>query len=415
MKHATIIPLIGGMTLANKKITGKDPEVILSYSPFGANDSHINKYLPKVPYKILDDMGEDEKNKLIESLKGKLDFVSTVCPCAGLAGTNTAPKTSSKGRGAHAEQNQWMYKSAKLILEDIKPKVFWGENAPGLFTNMGKEVADNLRKIGEDAGYSFSMIKTNTELHGIPQRRIRTFYFFWNSSTPPIFNWVKRDTPKLLDYLNEIPKDASQFDMRIWMDPVTKKYPPYRFLLEKLDISHEEMVKKVGKGTVFRYMQDNNLFDECLEWLKVHAPNDGPSGGKPGTNTYIDIINHIKNKLADGKGYWDSSPHLFHESFNAVIGRNMFDGVHPIENRYMSVREYIHMMGMPHDFELDNIKNINHIAQNVPVTTASDMTQHVVDFINGKLTPSDGKFLKQDNVTRKTEVITNQKQLELSL
>ena len=29
--------------------------------------------------------------------------------------------------------------------------------------------------------------------------------------------------------------------------------------------------------------------------------------------------------------------------------------------------------------------------------------------------PSDGKFLKQDNVTRKTEVITNQKQLELSL
>ena len=70
MKHATIIPLIGGMTLANKKITGKDPEVILSYSPFGANDSHINKYLPKVPYKILDDMGEDEKNKLIESLKG---------------------------------------------------------------------------------------------------------------------------------------------------------------------------------------------------------------------------------------------------------------------------------------------------------------------------------------------------------
>ena len=175
------------------------------------------------------------------------------------------------------------------------------------------------------------------------------------------------------------------------------------------------MVKKVGKGTVFRYMQENNLFDECLEWLKVHAPTDGPSGGKPGTNTYIDIINHIKNKLADGKGYWDSSPHLFHESFNAVIGRNMFDGVHPIENRYMSGREYIHMMGMPHDFELDNIKNINHIAQNVPVSTASDMTQHVVDFINGKLTPSDGKFLKQDNVTRKTEVITNQKQLELSL
>ena len=42
MKHATIIPLIGGMTLANKKITGKDPEVILSYSPY----SPINSVLP---------------------------------------------------------------------------------------------------------------------------------------------------------------------------------------------------------------------------------------------------------------------------------------------------------------------------------------------------------------------------------
>ena len=69
MKHATIIPLIGGMTLANKKITGKDPEVILSYSPFGANDSHITKYLPQVPYKILDDMSDDQRNKIIEILK----------------------------------------------------------------------------------------------------------------------------------------------------------------------------------------------------------------------------------------------------------------------------------------------------------------------------------------------------------
>ena len=415
MKHATIIPLIGGMTIANKKITGKDPEVIFSYSPFGANDSHIRKYLPQVPYQILDDMNEEGRKKIIEQYKGKLDFVSTVCPCAGLAGTNTAPKTSSKGRGAHAEQNQWMYKSAKFMLEDIQPKVFWGENAPGLYTKMGTEVADNLKEIGKDAGYTFSMVKTNTEFHGIPQRRIRTFYFFWKDKNPPLFNWINRKAPKLLDYLNQIPKDASQFDMRIWMDPVTIKYPPYRFLLGKLGITHEEMVKMVGKSTVFRYMQENDLFDECLKWLKVNAPNDGPSGGKPGTNTYIDIINHIKGKLADGKGYWDSSPHLFHETFNAVIGRNMFDGVHPVEDRYMSVREYIHMMGMPHDFELDNVKNINHIAQNVPVGTAADMTNHVVDFLKGNLQTSDTSFLKQDNTIQKTNMIIGDKQLELSL
>ena len=34
MKYATIIPLIGGMTVANKKATGKDPEFLISWDAF---------------------------------------------------------------------------------------------------------------------------------------------------------------------------------------------------------------------------------------------------------------------------------------------------------------------------------------------------------------------------------------------
>ena len=49
-------------------------------------------------------------------------------------------KTSSfilgeKSRGSDAVQNQWMIRSAVFVLETIKPKCFWGENAPGLFTS----------------------------------------------------------------------------------------------------------------------------------------------------------------------------------------------------------------------------------------------------------------------------------------
>ena len=40
----------------------------------------------------------------------------------------------AKSRGSDAVQNVWMINSANFVLTKIRPKVFWGENAPGLFT-----------------------------------------------------------------------------------------------------------------------------------------------------------------------------------------------------------------------------------------------------------------------------------------
>ena len=85
-------------------------------------------------------------------------------------------------------------------------QVLWGENAPGLFSGVGEGVLEKLREIGQQYGYSFSVIKTNTELHGIPQRRVRTFYFFWSSDRVPFLNWMKRERKDLWTYLSEIPR-----------------------------------------------------------------------------------------------------------------------------------------------------------------------------------------------------------------
>ena len=72
-------------------------------------------------------------------------------------------------RGADAVQNDWMLKSAQFVLSFIKPKCLWGENAPGLFDNPGKDLVEKLRQIAESHSYSFSLVKTNSELHGLPQ------------------------------------------------------------------------------------------------------------------------------------------------------------------------------------------------------------------------------------------------------
>ena len=82
--------------------------------------------------------------------------------------------------------------------------MYWGENAPGLF-DSAVSLVEKMKEIGKKHDYSFSMIKTNSELHGLPQKRIRTFYFFWSSPTVPVLDWKKRPRRDLGEYLAEIP------------------------------------------------------------------------------------------------------------------------------------------------------------------------------------------------------------------
>ena len=76
-----------------------------------------------------------------------IDYINSVCPCAGLSMLNTS-KGAGVGRGSDAEANKWMFKSAKYVLSRIKPKVMWGENAQMLFTKKGEGVVNGLRLVG---------------------------------------------------------------------------------------------------------------------------------------------------------------------------------------------------------------------------------------------------------------------------
>ena len=161
--YASIVPLIGGETIAMQNVFGKRPEHIMSYEAFQANDSQLlNYYNNEVPYQFLDNY--------TGSLQ-EVDVVNTVCPCAGLSMLNV-------NANANADANNWMFESADYVLKTVKPKVFWGENAPGLYGSMGEPVVKKLRKIGQEYGYTFLLYKTRSNLHGIGQVRNRSFYFF---------------------------------------------------------------------------------------------------------------------------------------------------------------------------------------------------------------------------------------------
>ena len=60
MKYASIVPLIGGETLAMENVFGKRPEFILTFDGFQANEEHLlNHYNYEVPYLNLSETKTD--------------------------------------------------------------------------------------------------------------------------------------------------------------------------------------------------------------------------------------------------------------------------------------------------------------------------------------------------------------------
>jgi site-specific DNA-cytosine methylase len=378
-KWATIIPLIGGSAVGCYQATGNKPLYHLSYSAFRDNEKHLTKYWSDVP-RIELDKGETPVTNL------ELDFVNSVCPCAGLSQLN-----ASRDSTVRDEKNQWMFESAEHVMGTVKPKVFFGENAPGLFTNSGQSVLNRLRSIGESHNYSMTLYRTNTMLHGIPQRRVRTFYFFWRGNTAPLLGWFKRNTPPYHEYIKEIPPSATLQNIRV-INSLEEDFKSYDFLLMKSGKPHEEFVKghdNTSVHSVYSYLEKNGYISECISWLETNYPD----------SKEIKRLKKIRDKAAAGGNYMDSSPGFYYERTNALVGRTLNYLLHPVEKRSINLRESLHMMGLPHDFEFTNLRDINHIAQNVPTCTAKDMASEVLKYINGELPDSGKDFVKQCNIS----------------
>jgi site-specific DNA-cytosine methylase len=372
---ATMIPLIGGSAIGCSQATGNLPKFHLSFKAFEQNENHLVNYWPNVRRIDLDESILPEDN---------LDFVNSVCPCAGLSQLNT-----SQDRSTRDSQNVWMMKTSKLVLEQLRPKVYWGENAPALYTKSGNSVREQLKQIAEDNGYSFSIYRTSTFKHGIPQKRLRTFYFFWDSKNAPIMNWYDREHDNLIDYLGKIPGSSKQQDLYN-INNIFEKFPSYTFLLEKYGFSHKDFIGEFGSGpahSIHQFIVRNELIDECLEWLTTHNPE----------HKEVRKFEHIKNKLSMGKSFLDHSPAFYNSCTNAIVGRTLQMIMHPTQPRGMSHREIMHLMGLPSDFNLQT-KRLNDVAQNVPTCTARDMTYEVIKYLHGELEDSGFSNYRQDNI-----------------
>ena len=379
-RYASIVPLIGGETFAMQNVFGTPPEYILSYKDFQANDKQLlNYYNNDIPYHLLDEGQRPTRG---------VDVINAVCPCAGLSSLSTTSSSDSS-------VNDWMVRSAEYVLEDLRPDVFWGENAPRLATKMGEPIVRKMRKLARDNGYTVSIYKTRSLLHGLSQVRERTFYFFWKGDKVPLFKYYKRPHMRIEDQIRS--SATNTFDPMQQMlvkEDKPSDNPYYRYVLEEMEdgISHTDFFKKISKTeNVLHYFEDNGgKYNVMSKWMD-----------KNGFDKHAKKAERMHYKLADGGNIMRRTTIVPKDYIGAFVGHQPYDMTHPDADRYLTVRECLDIMKMPKDFHLmGGVKNLNMICQNVPVTTAMDMASNVKDFLHGKAEMIEAEFLIQDNKAR---------------
>ena len=392
MNYASIVPLIGGETIAMERVFNKKPEYILSYEPFQSNDDHLVKYYKSVPYHLIDDSRE--------SSFPSVDVINTVCPCAGLSSLSTTANSD-------ASANDWMRTTANYVLGTLQPKVFWGENAPRLASKMGRPIVEDLRQIGKNNGYTFSIFKTKSILHGLSQTRDRTFYFFWKGNKVPQFEYIKRKHEKIEDTIRSVKRDPSDPMNILTNDRVPTENAYYRYVLQEIEggIDHATFSWQIKKSTnVLDHIEKHTTYDKVAKWM-----------AKNGYQKEADRCDRMYDKLKAGFNIMRKNVEIPKDYIGAFVGHYPTQLTHPDEDRFLTIRECMSIMKLPNDMILQGgKKNINHICQNVPVTTAMDMAENVSKFVDGRLSNRmlDTDYVVQCNKSQKIEYKQNSLQLD---
>lgn len=383
--YGTIVPLIGGENIGiMNAMEGQLPEWVLSYKPFTANDEHFINYIRGKgytgEYTYLDEEGNEDY------IPEKVDVVNTVCPCAGLSSLNVHNSVDSA-------TNDWMYLTANYVLGKVKPRVFWGENAPRLFTKAGTTVADKLAEIGKEHGYSLNLYYTESRLHGLSQIRPRTFYFFTDSETAPIFPWHRKPQEGIEEILKQKPiKDDP-------MDITANKRSPYEnsWLQYHLAATGTKTIAELQKT----FTKTENLIVnaeggynkgllEVADWMEANGHD------KTGARARA-----MQAKRDQGKGYWAHGITIPRgNQIPSLIGALPTSLLNPYTDNWITIRDCLRIMKMPDDFNLvgeNPASKVNHICQNVPASTAEDMMKNVLLYLEGHVEFAPTSLVRQNN------------------
>lgn len=421
IKWAALQPLTGGMYLGAEEAIGNPAEFILSYEGLndpiynkektniidGGNEYHLTSYLKKnhkcPPYFKFKDLKMfdpnytmnpeivDENNNtadLTEMYKD-LDIVVAVPVCSGLSSATTAGEDTRNARNCN------MKFLAEYTLSVIKPKIYIFENAPALFTASGSHVRQYLTEVAKKNNYGVAFLKTDTQQHYNCQRRVRTFVMFIKDADKGTFEFTYENQHINVDeYFKMMNPNASQ---NINLEGFEFAHIIFDFVKQELGDTWRDNLS--SKNLYLHILFNKDRVAKFKEFIETYDCADKIK------KSLIHSTDHALYKLSIGKGFYFNSP-VLHD--NTHVGAMMFKTIpytiHPFEDRYITCREALNLMGYPDDFEMQGEYNnfFTRIGQNVPVKTAKYIVNQAVNFINKwEEAREHGSVLYVDNIKNK--------------
>ena len=389
IKWCAIQPLTGGMYLGTEKAIGCKAQFILSYPGFGdpivnkktnelvggGNEYHLMTYLNKVnrrpEYKIFNrkpfqndnDLNPEIMNHNLWTLDenkeldfSNMDLCVAVPVCSGLS---TATIGTQEAKDARNCNMIWI---SNYALNVIKPNVYIFENAPTFMGSRGDSIRVKLEKLAAETGYSIIYYRTDTQYHDNCQKRKRTFIIFFKKDYAPKMEFEHIETD-YDEYLGRIPKDASQQTPLDFNVVNCVNLYCIEYLKDKFGDDWRNCIKNI-----FDYIIKNKLFNEVMDYI-----NNKSKASDKQKEVMNHFFEHVQNKLSMNRGFYHALPYIPRDGkLPAVMFKMMQSVLHPHEDRLLSIRECLHLMGHPYDYELqgDILREYPKIGQNVPVRTA---------------------------------------------
>jgi len=229
-----------------------------------------------------------------------------------------------------------------LILNELKPKMFFAENVKGLVTHDKGKTFQTMIKVFEDVGYDVVYKVLNSLDYGVAQKRQRV-----------VIIGIRKDIKEKINEEFEFPKP---YKNKLTLNDILKDVPdsPCATYNEK----KKEVLKYVKPGGCWRDLPD----DIAREYMKTTY---FMGGGRTG----------IARRLS-----WDE-PGL---TVLCSPAQKQTERCHPDELRPFSVRENARIQSFPDDwiFEGSISEQYKQIGNAVPVNVAKEVGLSIIKYLN---------------------------------
>jgi len=389
MKWITVQPLNGGIALGIEKIFGAPKQIINNSIP--NNDCYVYycnviRQMNVEEIKCNSNLSDLDTSKIEKNV----DLVCYIPFCSGLSLLNT--KSCFLGDDTY-EKNQNITLLTEFILKEIKPKIAVFENSSNLITNLGSKIREKLIKTALENGYSVTFESVNLIDFGVPQKRKRCLVYFWKDNFAYIPKFKKKKPMKIDEYLSLIPESASLKDVFPFGKYYVKEDDFWKFIEEKYSpksmweflINHSNS----SSYSVLKFILEND-YEDARKWLEKR------------NSSKLEKLVHAKTKKENNKNYWDDSPFVYSKGkyFPTLSTRQdrrlfyAFKKGNQIDERNLSIREFLHLMGMPHDYEYPRIeKRWIFIFQSCPVQFSEHLGKNAKMFLGNELEKTNSKVL----------------------